>query len=90
MVAPPGGGGDDDVIVTVRMTLLMVMYETTPPEGSVMVPRRRNAMTLQTLRCSREPVLVLRQVLVSGPINPCRCVASAVDARGVRKDVMRP
>jgi hypothetical protein len=38
-------------------------------EGSVMVPRRRNAMTTQTLRRSRGPVSVLRRVLVSGPIT---------------------
>ena len=39
------------------------------PKGLVMVPRRRNPMTTQTLLRSRDPVLVLRQVLVSGPIT---------------------
>ena len=37
--------------------------------GSVMAPSRRNAMTTQTLRRSREPVLFLRRVSVSGPIT---------------------
>ena len=37
--------------------------------GSVMVPRRRNAITTQTLQRSPEHVLVLRWVLVSGPIT---------------------
>ena len=34
-----------------------------------MVPRRRNVMTTQTLRLSREPVLVPLQVLLNGPIT---------------------
>ena len=34
-----------------------------------MVPSRRYAMTTQTLRRSRGPVLGLRRVLVSGPIT---------------------
>ena len=34
-----------------------------------MVPRRRNAMTTQTLRRRLEPVLLLRLVSVSGPIT---------------------
>ena len=34
-----------------------------------MVPGRHNARTTQTLRRSREPGLVLRRVLVSGPIT---------------------
>ena len=38
-------------------------------EGSVMVPRRGNVMTTQTLPRSPGPVLVLRRVLVSGPIT---------------------
>ena len=68
-----------------------------------MVPHRRNAKTTQSLRRSREPVLVLRRVLASGPItalaaaSPRRKVktilggarqALAVVARRVRKDVM--
>ena len=34
-----------------------------------MVPRWRNALTTQSLRCSREPVMVLRRVYVSRPIT---------------------
>ena len=34
-----------------------------------MVPRRRNALTTQRLGRSREPLWVLRQALVSGPIT---------------------
>ena len=34
-----------------------------------MVARRRNATTTLTPRRSREPVVVLRRVLVSGPIT---------------------
>ena len=34
-----------------------------------MVPRRRNAMTTQTIRRGPEPVLVLHQGYVSGPIT---------------------
>ena len=34
-----------------------------------MVGRRRNAMTTQSLRRTREPVMVLHGVLVSGPIT---------------------
>ena len=37
--------------------------------GLVTVQRRRNAMTTQTLRHSRELALVLRRVLVRGPIT---------------------
>ena len=33
-----------------------------------MVPRRHNAINTEALRRSHEPVLVPRQVLVSGPI----------------------
>ena len=52
----------------VRMQCVCAAFESTSTsEGLVMVPRRRNAMTTQTLRRSREPVLVLRRVLVSGP-----------------------
>ena len=40
-----------------------------------MVSLRHNAMTLQTLWRSREPVLVLRQVLVSGPITALAAVS---------------
>ena len=39
------------------------------PKGGVMVPHRRDAVTPQTFRRGREPVLVLRLVLVSGPIT---------------------
>ena len=60
-----------------------------------------NATTMHTLRRGREPVLVQRRVLVSGPITalaaapPRRKVtvfgpALAVDARRVRKDVWGP
>ena len=63
-----------------------------------MVPHRRNAMTMQTLRRSRDPVLVLLRVLVSGPITALAAAsprprlharqALTVDARRVHKDVM--
>ena len=55
-----------------------------------------------TLRRSREPVLVLRRVLVSGPITGCDAPthwltflgrarqALKMDTRRVRKDVMGP
>ena len=64
-----------------------------------MVPRRRDARTMQMLRRGREPVLVLRRVLVSGPIAALEArfeflgaarQALAVDARRVRKDVRGP
>ena len=45
------------------------------PKGSVMVPLRRNAMTMQTLRRSREPVLVRPPVLVSRPITALAAVS---------------
>ena len=56
-------------------------------KGSVMVPRQYNALTMQALRHGREPVSVLRRVLVSGPItalaaaSPRRKVTIAADAR---------
>ena len=37
-------------------------------------PTSRNARTTQTLRRSREPVLFLRQVLLSGPITALAAV----------------
>ena len=70
-----------------------------------MVSRRRNAMTTQTLWRSREPVLVLCRVLMSGQPQPLLLLrrpdarlqfleythwALAVDARRVRKDIMGP
>ena len=45
------------------------------PKGLVKVPRRRKAMTTQSLRPSRKPVLVLRLVLVSGPITDLAAVS---------------
>ena len=41
-----------------------------------MVPRSHNAMTAQTLRRSHDPVLVLRQVLVRGPITALEAASS--------------
>ena len=79
--------------------------QTTHTEGLIMAPCRRNAMTPQTLRRRREPVLVLRRVSVSGPITALAAAthrqkftiflggvrqALAVDARRVRKDVTGP
>ena len=67
-----------------------------------MLPLRRNAMTMHTLRRSRDLVLVLRRVLVSGPITDLAastlgynffggaCQALVVDARRVHKDIMVP
>ena len=67
-----------------------------------MVPRRCNAMTRQTLHRSLAPVLVLRRILVSGPITALAAdgrlkfltfhqqsgarQALAVDARSGRKE----
>ena len=45
-----------------------------------MVPRRRNARTMPSLRRSREPALVPRRVLVSGPIT---ALAAALHRRMV-------
>ena len=70
-------------------------------KGSVMVPRRRKAMTTQTLRHSLEPFLVLRRFLGRRPITALAAASPrrtlpflgsarqtlAVDARRVRKDV---
>ena len=42
-----------------------------------MVPSRRSAMTTQTLRRSRDPVLVLRRVLASGPITAPKFLGDA-------------
>ena len=65
-----------------------------------MVQRRRDAMTTLMHRCSREPVLVLRRVLVSGPITALAAASprrkGTISGRctsghcGVRKDVMGP
>ena len=63
-----------------------------------MVPLSRNPMSTQMLQHSREPFMVLRQVLVSGPIAADGRLqflggapqALAVDARRVRKDVSGP
>ena len=60
-----------------------------------------NAMTTQSLQRSCEPVLVLCQVIVSGPITALAASsrlhilggehqALAVDARSVHKDIMGP
>ena len=88
---------------------LPIVYENYKMEdvttkGLIMVPRRRNARTTQTLWHSLEPVLVLHRVLVSGPSQPLLLrrldarlqflggarQALAVDARRVRKDVLGP
>ena len=68
-------------------------------KGLIMVPRRRNPRTTQTLRCGREPVLILHRVIVSGPITALAAASPVtifgevharpfvVDARRVHKDV---
>ena len=58
--------GDPSVLIK---NIYQNIEDTLYSKASVMLPRRRNAMTTQTLRRSSEPVSVLRQVLVSGPIT---------------------
>ena len=62
-------------------------------QGLIMVPRSHNTRTMQTLRRSREPVLVLRRLrrlngrlTFFGGARP----ALVVDTRGVLKDVTGP
>ena len=74
----------------------------TVAEGNLRADYGSNARIKQTLRSSLEPVLVLRQVLVSGPITALAAAdarlqsfggalqALAVDASRVRKDLMGP
>ena len=51
-----------------------------------MVPRRHNVRTAQTLRCSSEPVLVMRQVLLSEPIT---ALAAASPQRKVTRRLQK-